>query len=71
MYGHESGENPPTYSYKVPEEIRGFIHYFHQHVTEQVEFFCSSMSFSKKLYSVFFRISHKVLRLFVRPDGYR
>ena len=45
MYGHESGENPPTYTYKVPEEIRGFIRYFHQHVTEQVEFMCISMSF--------------------------
>ena len=37
MYGHDSGADPPTYAYNVPEEIRRFIHFFHQHVTEQVQ----------------------------------
>ncbi|XP_068760518.1 eukaryotic translation initiation factor 3 subunit L-like [Montipora capricornis] len=34
-YGHESGGDPITYTYSFPEEIRRFIHFFHQHITEQ------------------------------------
>ena len=36
MYSLDPGAEPQTYTYNVPEEIRRFIHFFHQHVTEQV-----------------------------------
>lgn len=36
VYSLDSGVEPQTYTYNVPEEIRRFIHFFHQHVTEQV-----------------------------------
>lgn len=36
MYSLDPGVEPQTYTYSVPEEIRRFIHFFHQHVTEQV-----------------------------------
>ena len=36
MYSLDAGVEPQTYTYNVPEEIRRFIHFFHQHVTEQV-----------------------------------
>ena len=36
MYSMDPGAEPQTYGYTVPEEIRRFIHFFHQHVTEQV-----------------------------------
>ena len=36
MYSLDPGVEPQTYAYNVPEEIRRFIHFFHQHVTEQV-----------------------------------
>ena len=36
MYSLDTGVEPQTYAYNVPEEIRRFIHFFHQHVTEQV-----------------------------------
>lgn len=35
QYSHDSGAESHTY-HNVPEEIRRFIHFFHQHVTEQV-----------------------------------
>ena len=33
---YDTAPETPTYTYSVPEEIRRFIHFFHQHVTEQV-----------------------------------
>lgn len=36
MYSLDPGVEPQMYTYNVPEEIRRFIHFFHQHVTEQV-----------------------------------
>jgi len=45
MYGLDPGVETQTYTYNVPEEIRRFIHFFHQHVTEQV-----SKNNGRKLY---------------------
>ena len=45
MYGIDPGVETQTYTYNVPEEIRRFIHFFHQHVTEQV-----STNNGRKLY---------------------
>ena len=52
MYSLDPGVEPQTYAYNVPEEIRRFIHFFHQHVTEQV---CTRQDKTKtrQLYYIF------------------
>ena len=43
--GQDEGmDSTPVPSYHVPEEINRFIHYFHQHIMEQV-LYCVHTSF--------------------------